>query len=1351
MLFWAFDRWSSSSKDYTRRGTRGLYRVDRIVKKYQGLVTLRCENHSIGMDHGGTDYDKKISNIKRLPFLPGTIIRLWLPTSKKQLPARRVIPQTPDDLIVYNLLFDGLSSQGLSSKNKKQLAKYLHKAIDGKPLCLLLTVKGQLANMGQSTIEDLIKDLVEERHPATIVLYSLPGGWDTILNAVDSINQEHEKSKHGNESYGPDHFEIWDPILILGRPGEFVWAGASKIHRKILTNLFNAQSDILTINKLQRIVQDDQTRQSIWRDFRNDTSLIRCLPDYSLELRINLGGILSAIRKTIQSQIVNYIRKANGSPQSGVSRKGIYLTPSLVELNRWLDVSVILEKTCGVKSAMLLIANLIKQYENISRLNNKANFIFFDSTVSPNCQKYLKDYLQIHDSDINLGETGPSYFDEFHVIPASKFVVVHCDIIVSGEAVERSLYQTYRDDASVIVVSCIVDSRKNSTERIEIWGKEVPVFSIACMDMFSGIDEKDNKSYTVISPITLASEQIKTELYKEEKKQTGQQQLSQIELNDLLKQYHALHFNHIGRPIGRHFTFYFDATKIAEDSKVIRTFNSAIDYWINEELPEITHAQPQKIEIWYPSPEPKPPAPAHRLVEQIARTRDDVKITKPIRRVPAYGRWTLGTSQSYKTNGSDVVIIDWGALTGSTIMQMIRIAEQAGANSIYVCILLCQLQEEEEYFLTHLNSFLSNKFNNGKSNNRVSYQPKLPGFGSETIEENIASDNLKKIEPLPIKVKFLSKSTLRPYRSSSCPICKQIKRYQKQYYPTSLLEKFAKKQRKNLLRRDRGIVLERKPCDFAGKEHDIEELIWMKDFQHKLELALSSTYGRKQIHDFIESTLLGLANKDTKCLQEASYFVHLLSVEQHWLKTSPLKLLKTKQLLSEVCLNIITNENVRNEDPKIRAIIVLSASNIVFLAKEIENIFNAALNFGDCLEQLLYELFDCDFKSFTKDAETRKSSEILLKFIKQVIKDYNIQTIPLPVECFTTIMVLHNRFEYDVSVIKSRHLKPSRAWNDLKEEYQHQYRTMHNQVARSMRLILPGMDEDYIDSLIINNEKLDERFVESYIKRLKDNWRPCRDFIDNTIFPKLHRFKDVMSIWDARNALGPHTTNKLADMLTKRIPIAESDFSQLIYKLDRNPNSILDKANWDTFKTESAWIWKTFLKPLSQDGTGAALLKFLQSAPVEIGPIFCSVYNEVKSTRIGSDQHAVSIKHAKIESLGEHAIKGKTVLSDCNFKVFCTKDLLIEIFREVLLNCAIHREDNHQDQMIIFVEAIRKDENIFIRICNSGSIETSSGKGLDLLEERLLPFGAKLKRNNRPENKKYSYEVIVEFQDGGIY
>jgi len=162
VLLWAFDRWSSSKNERGERGTRGLYRVDRIVKKYQGLVTLRCENKLVGWDHGGMSYDKEEVEEKRLPSIPGTIIHLWLPPHLEQPIARAkdlggdVIPS------IEILRLDNLSNIGLDQVRLKQLQSLLQKTDTGCSSCVFAVIEGGEAE--KSALELVLSKTAEMRH-----------------------------------------------------------------------------------------------------------------------------------------------------------------------------------------------------------------------------------------------------------------------------------------------------------------------------------------------------------------------------------------------------------------------------------------------------------------------------------------------------------------------------------------------------------------------------------------------------------------------------------------------------------------------------------------------------------------------------------------------------------------------------------------------------------------------------------------------------------------------------------------------------------------------------------------------------------------------------------------------------------------------------------------------------------------------------------------------------------------------------------------------------------------------------------------------------------------------------------
>lgn len=86
VLAWAFDRWSTSRPtSSTRRGTRGLYRVNRVAEKYSGIVSVHSGSATILFDHMcGSDTGEPSRAKSKVGTFPGTYPRRKL--------YRRILP-----------------------------------------------------------------------------------------------------------------------------------------------------------------------------------------------------------------------------------------------------------------------------------------------------------------------------------------------------------------------------------------------------------------------------------------------------------------------------------------------------------------------------------------------------------------------------------------------------------------------------------------------------------------------------------------------------------------------------------------------------------------------------------------------------------------------------------------------------------------------------------------------------------------------------------------------------------------------------------------------------------------------------------------------------------------------------------------------------------------------------------------------------------------------------------------------------------------------------------------------------------------------------------------------------------
>ena len=122
----------------------------------------------------------------------------------------------------------------------------------------------QAVTQTSTSVRALLKQASEVRHPGALVLYAIPGGWELIENAIESVNAEHERLERGTEWYQKDHFEIWDPVLVLGERLDVGWVGATKGQRKVLRALLDGPVSMATLSE---ILPDQRERQVVLRDF----------------------------------------------------------------------------------------------------------------------------------------------------------------------------------------------------------------------------------------------------------------------------------------------------------------------------------------------------------------------------------------------------------------------------------------------------------------------------------------------------------------------------------------------------------------------------------------------------------------------------------------------------------------------------------------------------------------------------------------------------------------------------------------------------------------------------------------------------------------------------------------------------------------------------------------------------------------------------------------------------------------------------------------------------------------------------------------------------------------------------
>jgi hypothetical protein len=1307
VLHWAFDRWSTSKPVHDFRGTRGLYRVDRIIKKYQGIITIRAGNQMAGWDHGGASYDEPVFVKRKLSQIPGTILRARM-LSFRESPSFRLAPlRAPRSITFESVSLGSLTQGGISAAALSKLREALSEAQSNRPKCVVATLNDDTSD--RHAVREALQQAVETRHPGTLVLCGLPGGWDVIEGEVNAINVRYEDESLGTESIHPEHFEIWDPVLVIGPQGESAWAGTNDSLSQLLDELINAEKGLLSPDRIREVIPEEDQRNAILRYLLNDTNLVTFHDDGNLELLVTLAEIVAHTKKSL----VKYV--SAGKQNEGVSPESVYRTPSLVLVKKWLDISIIVEKSAGVEMIMLALS---KQVMNSPPwLQGPVKMILSDSSVSTVHLEAIKRYLNIEEKETIPGETGAPVLPGVRIVPTGARVIVYCDIIAAAEGVGRCLRQVRRDEGIPVAVVCVVDARENSNEPVELADMDVPVITLLDYNSLI-IDEKavGRTEAVNISPITRRAEQAIERPFN--------YKIGWKALYRLIRKNNALHFSHIGRPIGRHFTFYLDALPIAHQTEIIDAFDSVIDEVLQEwaDSARIPTTELKPIEIWHPFPEPKPSEPARRFAEALKRSRADVKSIQSFRREPAYGHWVFAAADP--VSSPTVVIIDWGALTGTTVTQAVRLAAEAGAARVLACIFLSQLSRDEEASIRSLKT--------------------LRVFAKKVVHSETVSllpftpDTELRLNFPEVAVRFLGSFPIEAYNSYECPVCQQRARLSQEdsEYPTNLLREFASFHHKQRLRlRDREEFVSGEPRDFDRRPLSARSALWMLQFRGLLVQALRSTQIRKAVVDRLEA----LEKKTTEDFApfKALWLIQFLSVESQWLRRPPLYFKSARSTIAEMALRIALNPAIEEVD-RLNAIIVLRTSKKNVFATRFSQLVTSVLPSELLVKQLLYDAFTYVNRPYHQTPIVFEPLRDQLRNVRENLENSELlQPSQVSEQIIETIDHLLSRTDARLAKARYRSYTPVEAWKELRRILITDYQE-HRDAPEAMTRILSEINTygSNIDRLLaeVDDGALAATLESEWLTRLNTNWSAPRDLLGNTLIELLARIRHILRSDEAKTALGHDDVPQLLELVDVKPSVAESEFSMVVRRISDDPHEILQSNNWETIRTKFGWLWEVIFKPAGQTGDGSRLIKFIDSSPRLLGETLKKIYIERQGT------------------LPVHSIEGLDNLLAADRFVFCPEGLLTDLLGHLLDNITKHRDPNKDGPMRIRFTATDKNGIVSLTIWNDKTKEKtkeeekeSRGLGLSSLKRRLRPFEADLKPQFG-NFKRWTSKVELGFQ-----
>lgn len=686
----AFQKWTSTKDNNPRRGTKGLYRIQRIVNKYNGIVYIDTSNHQGGFQKGG-EHEAKYIYKKNDNNFQGTLINIKL-NPYRQIQAFNYKLRSEDK----NFTKKWSSSKVVIDEKLECLTIIKDKIKYSNNLLLILDVGNFNIVENKDKFEDILYEVSRDSHPCAVVIYFIDNEQIdnySISDHIDSVNTRIIKD-HDHDVFpevtSENAEDIHDPVLVLGSDSQAYWYGGSNELIEVLKDGFGKVKNLEQLESFRFLTSNLQTKIKLYLE--NDATLVNL---FKGEIAYNFIDIDNHYEETIRLYSKELDKR--------------FCSPKLQVSKYWLNVKSILEK--NVYGFALCLYLKFREEYGIETVSKDSTYIIIDHGQQRELAKALADLLGIEfrkikniTSDLNFEiprRTG--------LFESNSKVIVLTSIISSSETARRLVKYARRDFSLPSVILCLANFRKNRINNLETWNETTKI--ISCYQHNKSESPKEVRDFDYFTKkskeLKINDFEIKTPQFEKEPEEIQPIKLN-TELLGLLTNNKLLHYNHIGVYNKRHFTFYVNKKRLLglKESIIYDKIEEKIDDWLNRQELKNFHIYVSDS-IYYK---------ISGFLEFLNKVTNS-KVKKFYKNRPTI------------VNEANVIYLDFGILTGNSINSFIT--NTRGVDNLFVLIIFNQsLRKDTNVFdrISQLN--YNDPFTGFKSKNttlfNIDYLFKLP-------------------------------------------------------------------------------------------------------------------------------------------------------------------------------------------------------------------------------------------------------------------------------------------------------------------------------------------------------------------------------------------------------------------------------------------------------------------------------------------------------------------------------------------------------------------------------------------------------------------------------------------------
>jgi hypothetical protein len=699
------------------------------------------------------------------------------------------------------------------------------------------------------------------------------------------------------------------PILVCGMSGEPLWCGGGVALRAVLREL-TAAGGVLAIDRARACWRAAGGAGRLETAVRATGHLVSPESDrlvLCLSPRQAMRALSAAVRRELMAEI-----DADGS---GVLR-GRFRIPSLHVTDRWIDTDRLVSGTVGFDVAAFVLARAVE-----AALSASAAPLVVAQAAS--CPPQLATRLS---ECLSLG--GRSYPMAFELdrdgwptsgeVPDGAWVVLCADLICTENTVRRAAAAIVRNAKPAAIV-CIVDGRRDRGPiKVLNWGIPVIALSETVLEDVAEPTDASGRPIPIVDIDPISRRPV-------EPRRAEPQLLTEDEILDwCVASRGTLRLGHIERHPRIHFSAYLQVDRMLRQPEVEARITDVYLEAIGEALGVLDAGSSPggpAIEVWHPGDADDYGGRLTKAVHaRLCAHGYPAGRLVSVQRIVAGNRWqTAPVARPDETRARTVVIVDWGALTTTTLDQMIRRAADSGARTIIAVVLLNQLPAHDPGLLSSISAVHAN------------------GPGG----------------PVPVAIRFIAESSIGELPVHDCPMCATRTKYGEVADLPDRLRRHVQQLQGLLRTRNRGEVFQTAPADVFSVPVDDEDVADYLRWRGLLQRAQRDTGARQEVVDRLR--LLASGRRLPGWRQ--SSLIRLLAAEQQWLKLPPLRYEVSWDPLAEICVAELRTPAASPPWFRVQVVMVLSAAAPGRFATLLPNLLNLMIDEPVAVDQMCVDCY----------------------------------------------------------------------------------------------------------------------------------------------------------------------------------------------------------------------------------------------------------------------------------------------------------------------------------------------------------------------------------------------------------